>query len=130
MSVYRQLRVLFFSTGLVGLLSLIANNSFAFEVRIDASQDTYVHQANASSDFSGESTLLIKKSNSGAADREAYFEFDISSVPRGVDSVYFRVGIESSATELEAFTYEGSWNDGTTNWNNILPTGDFRLVAL
>lgn len=112
------------------LLSLLAiQSSHAFEQKLDAIQDTYVHSGSASTSFNSENELILKTTGSGVNNREAYIEFNISSLPNTNDSVYFRVGILSASNDVDIYTYHGNWNASSTTWNNRLPNSDLHAIV-
>lgn len=100
--------------------------ALAYQDKLDANQDSYAYSGKKSTNYASDSSLFIKKSNSGSADREAYIEFDISSLEEGVDSLYFRAGILSdSSVKLSVYSLDENWRDTDLTWKTNLDEGDY-----
>ncbi|WP_224371045.1 CBM96 family carbohydrate-binding protein [Hyalangium versicolor] len=85
-------------------------------VTLSASDDSYAHESNPSSNY-GAATSLYLKTDAGAA-RYAYLKFNLSGVS-GVTSARLKVyGSASSTTTLSAYQTTDSWTELALNWTN------------
>ncbi len=83
---------------------------------LSASEDSYVHESNASSNY-GSSTSVYVKTEAGV-NRHGYFKFNLSGVS-GVTSARLRVyGSASSTTTLSAYQTTDGWSESTLTWTN------------
>ncbi|PTL77865.1 sheath polysaccharide-degrading enzyme [Vitiosangium sp. GDMCC 1.1324] len=80
------------------------------------SEDSYVHESNAASNY-GSNTLLAIKNDPGAS-RHAYVKFNLGGAT-GVTSAVLRVyGSASSNTTLSAYETADNWTESAITWTN------------
>jgi hypothetical protein len=95
---------------------------------LSATQDSYVHKNNSSTNFGDEEILLVKLSSSGSGDRQAYYQFDLSQLTDDVKSATFQVGIEETNTaQLSIYSSSESWSESSITWDSKLE--DLSLVT-
>ncbi|RKH65443.1 CBM96 family carbohydrate-binding protein [Corallococcus llansteffanensis] len=83
---------------------------------LTATEDAYVHETNAASNY-GSSTSLFVKNDAGAS-RYAYLKFKLTGIS-GVTSAKLRVhGSASAATTLQAFQTADGWTEAALTWSN------------
>ncbi|NOK15956.1 CBM96 family carbohydrate-binding protein [Corallococcus carmarthensis] len=96
---------------------------------LPASEDAYVHESNAGSNY-GSATSLYVKTDAGAS-RLAYLKFSLAGIS-GVTSAKLRVyGSASSSTTLQAFQTLDGWAESSLTWTNKPAVGSLAgSVAL
>ncbi|WP_227027759.1 CBM96 family carbohydrate-binding protein [Corallococcus soli] len=83
---------------------------------LTATEDAYVHEANASSNY-GSAASLFLKTDTGAS-RYAFVKFKLTGIA-GVTSALLRVhGSASSNTTLQAFQTADGWTESSLTWSN------------
>lgn len=83
---------------------------------LTASEDAYVHESNATSNYGADTILAIKTDPS--KNRYAYVKFSLAGAPT-INTAKLRVyGSASAATTLTAYQAVDSWAQGTLTWNN------------
>lgn len=83
---------------------------------LTATEDAYVHEANAAPNYGSNASLFVK--NDAGASRYAYLKFTLTGLS-GVTSAKLRVhGSASAATMLQAFQTTDAWTEATLTWSN------------
>ncbi|WP_233601949.1 DNRLRE domain-containing protein [Corallococcus sp. CA047B] len=83
---------------------------------LTATEDAYVHETNAASNYGAATSLFIK--NDAGANRYAFLKFKLTGIA-GVTSARLRVhGSASSSTTLQAFQTADGWAESSLTWSN------------
>ncbi|WP_217283010.1 CBM96 family carbohydrate-binding protein [Paenibacillus alginolyticus] len=83
---------------------------------LSPSDDSYVHQSNATSNYGTATSLYVK--NDPTAARYAYLKFNLTGIA-GVSSAKLRIyGSASASTVLSAYQTADSWTQSALTWNN------------
>ncbi|RKG92820.1 DNRLRE domain-containing protein [Corallococcus terminator] len=83
---------------------------------LTATEDTYVHESNVTSNYGSATSLFIK--NDAGASRYAFLKFNLTGIA-GVTSARLRIhGSASSSTTLQAFQTADGWTESSLTWSN------------
>jgi hypothetical protein len=87
-------------------------------IEIKATQDAYVSQDYPDTNYGSNTSLRVHKT---LPREDVFLYFDISSmVEQNFSSVMLRIRLfGSTATTLEVFPIEQSWDENTITWNNV-----------
>ncbi|WP_208629686.1 DUF7594 domain-containing protein [Paenibacillus ferrarius] len=111
-------------TGRSGVITLISSLivmavptvASAATTTLSPSDDSYVHQGNAASNFGTATSLYVK--NDPSAARLTFLKFNLTGLS-GVTSAKLRIyGSASSSTVLSAYQTTDSWTQSAITWNN------------
>lgn len=111
-------------TGKTWAMALISSVMFltipsvagAATTTLSPSDDSYVHQSNATSNYGTATSLYVK--NDPSAARYTYLKFYLTGIT-GVTSAKLRIyGSASAATVLSAYQTTDSWTQAALTWNN------------
>ena len=92
---------------------------------LTALEDSYVHEANPSSNYGASTSLFVK--NDAGASRLTYLKFKLTGIT-GVTSARLRIhGSASASTTLQAFQTTDGWVESSLTWSNKPAVGS--LVA-
>ncbi|CAH0119726.1 DNRLRE domain-containing protein [Paenibacillus sp. MSJ-34] len=90
--------------------------SLASSAALSPTDDSYVHQGNASSNYGASSSLYVK--NDAANSRQAFLKFNLSGISDVTNAKLRMYGSASYNTVLSAYQTGDQWNERTIAWNN------------
>jgi len=109
-----------FLASVLAAYAVAPHSALATTVTLPASQDSWVEQANQSTNHGGDTTLRVQGGTGPTAKKRALVQFDLSSIPAcaSVSSAILKLQIGSSTTstthEVRAITQ--SWTEGGVTW--------------
>jgi len=113
-------------------LCLLTTQGFADIITLNPSYDTWLDKSNPDTSYGSSSTLEW----AGATNRQALFQFDLSSIPSGatINSAHIDAFLEAQNGDSYYYAYQviSAWDENATfnnrtsgtPWNN--PGGDFN----
>jgi hypothetical protein len=85
-------------------------------VTLNASEDGYVFESNATTNFAASTGLFLK--NESGRKRYAYIKFSLAGAPAVTKAVLRVYASTGAATTLNAHEAVDTWSETTLNWNN------------